>query len=112
MTTTLWKLKEEGFTISMNDFGRGYSSLSQLMVLPIDRVKINKVFVDNLMRDEKAYIILENILQMVKKLDVEAIVEGVETYEQLKILDKLECIQYQGFYFYKPIEEEELLELF
>lgn len=99
-------IKLEGFTISIDDFGTGYSSLSMLQSMPIDILKIDKVFVDkaDLESDKN---IINYIMFMASQLGVRTIVEGVETKEQIEFIRKIKCDIIQGYYYSKPLEKEE-----
>lgn len=102
-------IKEKGFMISIDDFGTGYSSLSMLQNMPIDVIKIDKVFVDkaDLSSSEN---IINYIMYLAKRLEVKTIVEGVETKEQVDFMKKLNCDVIQGYYYSKPIPKEEFEE--
>ena len=103
------KIKEKGFDISIDDFGTGYSSLSMLENLPIDVIKIDKVFVDKADLNSNKNII--NYIKIhEKRLGVRTIVEGVETKEQIEFVRKLKCDVVQGYYYSKPISKEEFEE--
>lgn len=104
-------LREYGVRISMDDFGTGYSSLSYLRNLPIDTLKIDKSFVDNILEDENSIIIMESIMYMVKRLGLETVAEGVETQEQLNYLKKIQCDSIQGFLLGRPQSDENIKEL-
>lgn len=101
-------LREYGVKISMDDFGTGYSSLSYLKNLPIDTLKIDKSFVDTVLDDPNSTIIMESIMNMVKKLGLETVAEGVETKEQLDFLRSIECDNIQGFLLGKPQPQEDI----
>jgi diguanylate cyclase (GGDEF)-like protein/PAS domain S-box-containing protein len=103
----LYELIKKDINISIDDFGTGYSSLSYLTVLPINTLKIDKSFVDNI-EDEKNRAVIECILSLSKRLKYKVIAEGVEVKEQLKILMDLGCNIIQGYYFSKPVGEDEL----
>lgn len=96
----LEKLKEKGFKISIDDFGTGYSSLSMLQQIPVDVIKIDKLFVDQTK-------MLEIMILIAKKMGLKTVAEGVETKEQVQILKKLEVDLLQGFYYSKPLEKTE-----
>lgn len=96
----LEKLKEKGFKISIDDFGTGYSSLSMLQQIPVDVIKIDKLFVDQIK-------MLEIMILIAKKMGLKTVAEGVETNEQVQILKKLEVDLLQGFYYSKPLEKTE-----
>lgn len=103
------KIKEKGFDISIDDFGTGYSSLSMLENLPIDVIKIDKVFVDKADLNSNKNII-NYIMLLAKRLGVRTIVEGVETKEQIEFIRKIKCDVVQGYYYSKPISKEEFEE--
>ncbi|MBC2582252.1 EAL domain-containing protein [Clostridium sp. DJ247] len=92
-----------GIKISIDDFGKGYSSLNYLTVLPINTLKIDKSFVDNINNDVKQRSIVECIIELAKKLKYDVIAEGVETEEQKKLLDVIGCFYVQGYYYSKPL---------
>lgn len=104
-------IKEKGFTISIDDFGTGYSSLSMLQSMPIDIIKIDKIFVDkaNLESDQN---IINYIMLIANHLGAKTIVEGVETKEQVEFIKKIKCDIIQGYYYSKPISKEEFEEYF
>ncbi len=98
----LQQLKSLGYSIALDDFGIGYSSFSYLSRLPIDTLKIDKSFINKL-DDEKNLILIESIIDLSHKMKLNVIAEGIETAEQLKIMNDLDCDQIQGYYFYKPL---------
>ncbi len=104
----LHRLKIMGIKISLDDFGTGYSSLSLLTKLPIDELKIDKSFVDDIEKDLNAKSMAEGIIAIGKKLNFIIVAEGVETIEQLNELNKMGCDVYQGYYFSKPLNIEDL----
>lgn len=108
VTEKLCILREYGIRISLDDFGTGYSSLSYLKRLPIDTLKIDKSFVDTMLTDNNARIIMDSIIHMVKKLGFETIAEGVETEEQFEYLKSIECDCIQGFLLGKPLPEDDI----
>ena len=79
------QLKEEGFTLLMDDFGSGYSSLNILLETPFDVIKLDKKFMENMMVSGKGRLILEQVAGMVNKLDLGLLAEGVETKEQIEL---------------------------
>lgn len=105
------QLKEEGYTLLMDDFGSGYSSLNILLETPFDVIKLDKKFMDNMMVSEKGRMILEQVVLMANKLELGLIAEGVETREQVELLQNIGCDQVQGYYYAKPMPEEEFFEL-
>ena len=112
MYQSMQELKDYGFSISMDDFGTGYSTMTMLKDQPVNEVKIDKGFIDNI-EDIHAQIILNNITRMLKQLEKKIIVEGVETPFQQDFLVQHECFDAQGFLYYKPMpitEYESLLD--
>lgn len=105
-------LRSYGVRISLDDFGTGFSSLAYLKKLPIDTLKIDKSFVDTVLTDSSAKVIIESILGMVKALGFESIVEGVEEEQQYKYLNDVGCDIIQGYLFGKPLPPDELEKVF
>lgn len=105
----LQQIREMGIQISMDDFGTGYSSLSMLRKLPIDELKIDKSFVDEIFSDEASAKMVQNIIAIGKNFGMHILAEGVETKEQKEILTTFGCDRFQGYYFAKPLPKEELL---
>ncbi|KMT21904.1 bifunctional diguanylate cyclase/phosphodiesterase [Clostridium cylindrosporum] len=103
------ELKAKGFKISLDDFGTGYSSLSYLSQLPIDTLKIDKSFVDNIGSDIHSLSLIEGVLKLSHSINLKVIVEGVETFEQYKLLKELGVDTIQGYYFSKPLTEEDYI---
>lgn len=97
-----------GFTISMDDFGTGYNSLLNLIQLPIDYIKIDKLFIDQI-KDDEDPIELKNIIQMAHRLGIQVIAEGVENRNQLEWLKENECDYIQGYYFSEPLLPNDLV---
>lgn len=105
-------LRDEGFGIMMDDFGTGFSSLSYLRQLPFSAVKIDRSFTQAITWDTKDFGLVRNIINLVHFLDMETIIEGVETTEQHDMLKSLEPVYCQGYLFAKPmpaIDAEEYL---
>lgn len=101
------KLKEIGVKLSIDDFGTGYSSLSYLSRFPLDVLKIDKSFINQLTIDEKGLAITQAIIAIAHTLHLDVIAEGVEDEKQLAILRKLNCKYVQGYYFGKPVSAED-----
>lgn len=104
-------LKALGVSLSMDDFGTRYSSLSYLKQLPIDQLKIDKGFVQAITKGSDDALLVQNIIDLVNNFNLSMIAEGVETEAQLASLKQRDCITYQGFLFGKavPVEEFEKL---
>lgn len=101
------QLKKEGYTLLMDDFGSGYSSLNILLETPFDVIKLDRKFMENMMVSGKGRLILEHVVMMANKLNLEIIAEGVETKEQVDLLKSIGCDQVQGYYYAKPMPAEE-----
>lgn len=100
-------LKDAGFKILMDDFGSGYSSLNMLRSAPVDTLKIDRFFLDEIMSTDRGKIIVESSVRMAKQLGLSVVAEGVETEEQLNFLEGIECDIAQGYYYSRPIPTEE-----
>ena len=100
-------LRDMGFSIEMDDFGSGYSSLNMITSIPIDVLKLDMKFVRNMEKDAKSIKLVELVLDIAKFLDVPVVAEGVETGSQLDLLKKMGCQIIQGYYFSKPVPEDE-----
>jgi diguanylate cyclase (GGDEF)-like protein len=103
----LKKLKDAGILLSVDDFGTGYSSLSYLKKLPIDTIKIDRSFIENVHFDKDDAAICAAILAMARKLGLKVVAEGVELKEQLEFLKRQRCDQMQGFLFSKAVPATE-----
>ncbi|MCR4806236.1 MAG: bifunctional diguanylate cyclase/phosphodiesterase [Lachnospiraceae bacterium] len=104
------ELKSLGFRILMDDFGSGYSSLNMLRKAPIDTMKIDRFFLDEIMSTERGKIIVESSVRMAKMIGLDVIAEGVETKEQLDFLRSIDCDMAQGYYYSRPIPVNEFEE--
>ena len=109
---TLRQLSNLGVHISLDDFGTGFSSLSYLHTLPFDKVKIDKSFVENAIASERSLILLQSVVDLIKRLGLKVVLEGIETQEQLSVIEKSISIhEYQGYLFFKPMSAEDFYEL-
>ena len=104
-------LKSLGVRLAIDDFGTGYSSMSYLSTLPIDTIKIDRVFVSRLSGNTDDDAIVQAIIGLAKTLHLEVVGEGVETLEQHERLAELSCDLGQGYYYSKPIPEHGLIDL-
>lgn len=102
------ELKSMGFTILMDDFGSGYSSLNTLKDVPVDVLKIDLKFLYNMENNIRANYILKSVVQMAKRLDLYVIAEGVETESQADFLKSIGCVRAQGYLYARPMPKEEL----
>jgi diguanylate cyclase (GGDEF)-like protein/PAS domain S-box-containing protein len=107
----LKELKDIGVLLALDDFGTGYSNLSQLKRFPIDALKIDQSFVRDLAVDEDDAGIVTAVIGMGKSLHMRVVAEGVETREQLQILQEHGCPQGQGYYFCRPVPAEQFRRL-
>lgn len=103
----LEKLHDENFYLSMDDFGTGYSSLGLLKNIPVDIVKIDRSFFTTTKDAVRAKSVISNIIRMTKELGIITIAEGVETKSHAVLLKELGCDMVQGYYYAKPMPEEE-----
>jgi len=103
------KIKDLGIKIALDDFGTGYSSLNYLKKLPFDTLKIDQSFVRDLKNDKDGFVITQMIIEIAKVLNKKTVAEGVEDEELLYIIKLLGCDYVQGYYFSKPIDEEEFI---
>jgi diguanylate cyclase (GGDEF)-like protein len=104
----LVSLKEQGIHIALDDFGTGYSSLSYLQKLPLDRLKVDRSFVTDIAKEGQS-IIASTIINLGKQMNLKVIAEGIEEIEQQERLIELGCNEVQGFYYAKPMPEDEFL---
>jgi len=105
-------LKALGVKVSLDDFGKGYSSLSQLCQLPIDQIKLDRSFVDNLFSDPKTATVSRSVLALGRELKLHVVAEGIDNQEKLKYLLSHGCDSGQGYYFAKPSLADSLTDLF
>ena len=101
------RLRSDGFKIEMDDFGSGYSSLNMLTSLPIDALKLDMKFVQNILRDNKEYRMVELMMEIAEFLAVPVIAEGVEDENQYNLLKEAGCDVIQGYYFSKPLPPDQ-----
>ena len=100
------ELRGMGIRVALDDFGTGYSSFNYLTQLPINTLKLDKVFVDNINTNSKNYYIAESIISLAHRLNISVVAEGVETSEQYQILKDNSCDILQGYLFSKPVLDE------
>ncbi|OYO59741.1 hypothetical protein CG709_17740 [Lachnotalea glycerini] len=109
--STLNSLKNIGVSLSLDDFGTGYSSLTYLKDLPMDTLKIDKSFINDITENNRQAEITDALIELVHKLNMETIAEGVETKEQYDFLRYMKCDNIQGFYTGKPMDEQTAAQL-
>lgn len=106
------QLKLMGIKLSIDDFGTGYSSFEYIRKLPLDKIKIDKSFIQDIPHDNNSITIVKTILNMANEMHLEVVAEGIETREQLDFLQKNNCHLFQGYYFSKPKAVETILKKF
>lgn len=102
------KLRKRGFTIAIDDFGSGYSSLSLLNILPIDILKIDREFLRETSYTDRGRVVIQDMIALAKHLNMKVVCEGVELKEQIEFLEEVDCDLIQGFYFSRPKPIQEL----
>jgi EAL domain-containing protein (putative c-di-GMP-specific phosphodiesterase class I) len=100
---TLKQLRELGICLALDDFGTGYSSLNYLKRFPVNMLKIDKSFVQDVMSNPDSAAVTDAIIALAKSLRLKITAEGVETQEQLEYLKMRGCDEGQGFYFSRPV---------
>jgi diguanylate cyclase (GGDEF)-like protein/PAS domain S-box-containing protein len=106
--STLQNLREQGISISLDDFGTGYSSLSYLKRFPVNVLKIDRSFINEMTNNENDQLLVEAIINMAKSLKMKVVAEGVETEQQQMLLMQYQCNYFQGYYFSKPKSADEI----
>ena len=102
------ELKTFGISLSVDDFGTGYSSLQYLKELSVNELKIDQSFIHDFLHQKSDALIVEAIISIGTKFNMEVIAEGVETKEQFEMLKAMGCQNFQGYYFGKPLPPQEL----
>jgi diguanylate cyclase (GGDEF)-like protein len=106
----LHDLKKLGVTLSLDDFGTGYSSLSYLKYLPVDRLKVDRAFIKNILEDPSDLAITASVITLASKLRIEVLAEGVDSQEKADLLNHYGCHLFQGFHFAKPLFSKEFVQ--
>jgi diguanylate cyclase (GGDEF)-like protein len=109
MEDGLYQLRSLGVRFSIDDFGTGYSSLSRLKELPIQTIKIDRTFVNDIDHNNNGNLIIKSTIELGKALGLNIIAEGVETLSQLQFLKKHDCPQAQGYYYSQPLPADQIL---
>ena len=109
MAENIRKISEAGFSISLDDYGTGYSNMQRILDIPLSIVKIDKSLVDTI-NTKKGRTVIKNTISMMHDIDMHLVVEGIETEDVLNTLDGMGADYIQGFYFSKPLPEKEFLE--
>ena len=110
LLNTIEQLRESGFSVSMDDFGAGYSSLNSLKEMHIDVLKIDADFFRGADVEERGMLIVSEVIDLAKKLDMKIVAEGIESREQVDFLTEQECDLIQGYFFAKPMPVAEFVE--
>lgn len=111
MSILFSEIRELGVRIALDDFGCGYSSLTYLKHLPMDLIKIDKSFIDDILSTNEKNCIVGMIITIMKQLEFKVIAEGIETKKQLDYISNYNCDYFQGYLVSKPITKEQILEL-
>lgn len=106
------KLREYGFSVEMDDFGSGYSSLNMLKDIYVDVLKIDMIFLQKSQDEERSKKILQMIISLSRELGMPVITEGVETVEQVQFLTRMGCDMFQGYYFARPMKVEQFEKIY
>ena len=104
------KLTDAGVAFSMDDFGSGYSNVSRMATVPVKLFKLDKSIVQAAFESEVSYMVMINMIKIIKSLGKEIVAEGVETGEQAKQLIRLGCDHIQGFFYARPMPEAQFIE--
>lgn len=108
MAENLNKLTRAGISFSLDDYGTGYSNIKRVIQLPLKIIKLDKTFVDE-QENPKMRVVLKNTVAMLKDMDMEIVVEGIETQEMLDFFTELQCDFIQGYFFSKPLPKPEFI---
>ena len=99
----------DGASIAIDDFGTGYSNIARLRAMPLDRVKLDPSLIADIETSEKARVVVQAVIQLIKGVGAEIVAEAVETVAQADILRAMGCDTVQGFVFAEPMFEDEFL---
>lgn len=108
MTENLEKLSDAGIKFSLDDYGTGYSNMKRVIQLPLEIIKLDKSFVDEI-NNPRMWVFLNNTVKMMKDMNMKIVVEGVETQEMLDKFSEIKCDYIQGYFFSKPIPKDEFV---
>ena len=109
---TLQALTEKGIQFYLDDFGMGYSNFAGLLSLPIETIKLDMTLIHGAFESNRKYLVLEALVQMLRQAGYSIVAEGIEIEEQAEMLKNLGADRLQGFYYHKPMPEEEIITLF
>ena len=110
MNENIEKLSDLGITFSMDDFGTGYSNLTRIATLPVKLFKLDKSIIQAAFDSELSYMVMLNLIKIIKSLKKEIVAEGVETGEQARQIIKLGCDHIQGFFYARPLPKDKFIE--
>ena len=102
-------LQDDGVRVAIDDFGTGYSNIARLRSMPLDRVKLDPSLICDIDTSEKARVVIQAVIQLIKGVGAEVVAEAVETVAQADILRAMGCDTVQGYVFAEPMFEEEFL---
>lgn len=106
------KLRRRGIEFYMDDFGVGYSNFSSVTHLPFESIKLDKSLIDHILEDKKSLVTVRMLTDLFHQIEMQVVAEGVESEEQVKILESLGIDRFQGYYFAKPMPEGDLCSLY
>lgn len=109
MSENIERLYSAGLSFSLDDYGTGYSNINRVASPPLKIVKLDKSFVDS-EDNPRMWIVLQNTIKMIKDMNMHIVVEGIETEQLVEKFSELKCDYIQGYYFSKPIPEEDFVE--
>lgn len=110
-TRIIKKLQQSNIKVILDDFGTGYSSFGHLNDLPVESIKIDKIFIDSIPDNNISNKIISSIVSLADDLGIQVVAEGVEKQAQIDYLRSINCKNIQGYYFYKPLPEEEFIKV-
>lgn len=101
------EFSDSGYKIALDDYGAEYSNVYALYSLRLNTLKLDRRIVNDIYHDEKAKIVVENVIEICKKFHIQSVAEGVETKEQMEVFKDMSCDMIQGYYINKPLSERE-----
>ncbi|MDY0317660.1 MAG: EAL domain-containing protein [Candidatus Izemoplasmatales bacterium] len=110
LKTNITKLKEKGFKIAIDDFGKGYSSMSYLCQYPLDYIKIDRFFINDLEDNKSQYEIVNAMVKLSHQLNLQVVAEGIETKKIFSYIRDMGCDFYQGYYVSRPLDADKMVE--
>ena len=110
MSTVIDSLREKGYSVSIDDYGKNSSAFSIICHVDVDVLKIDREIITESVEQDKTKLIFKSVVELSKKLNISVVAEGVETERQLEITREIGCDNVQGWYFSKAIPSEEFLQ--